>query len=141
MTEPEKSPEDFLDHLGDDLSRRILLLASNEAMSAEALADQLNVSRPTVYRRLNTLSDYELLRESLVTDSDGHHYRVFETVPIEIVLEVADGEFRITVRRTDDSTDRLDSFMDGLGTSYERVSDAANERSEETPSRGDSHYG
>lgn len=45
------------DVFGDERSRRILTLASERPRSAEALTERLEVSQPTVYRRLDVLED------------------------------------------------------------------------------------
>lgn len=141
MNDTEKSPEELLDMFGDDVVRRILLLTSDTPMSADALANELDVSRPTVYRRVNALAEYDLLREDLETDSDGHHYRTFEPALNEITFEVDDGVFGITVEMDEDLVDRFDGFLGGLEESYSGPSVETNGQSETIYTRSDLHHG
>jgi DNA-binding transcriptional ArsR family regulator len=55
--------EAVFDALGDELSRRILVEATAETVTASSLADLFDVAPATVYRRLNRLSELDLLRE------------------------------------------------------------------------------
>lgn len=141
MSESEKSPEELLDLFGDDLARRILLLTSDAPMSADALADELDVSRPTVYRRVNALVEYALLQKDLETDSDGHHYRTFELALNEITFSIDEGDLRITAELDESHIDKFDGFLGGLEATYSQVSVGTNEQSETANSRRDTHYG
>lgn len=155
MSEPEKSPKELLDLFGDDTVRQILLLTSDSPMSADALADELGVSRPTVYRRVNTLVEYAFLRSNLETDPDGHHYRTFELALNEITFGIDDGELGVTVEVDESLVDQFDGFLGGLEAAYSEVSVGTDEESDRTGSRedrthsrenrnhsrGDAHYG
>jgi len=55
MTDREWNTSDVFDVFGDELARRILVLASERPVSADELADLLYVSEPTVYGGLNAL--------------------------------------------------------------------------------------
>lgn len=141
MSETENSPEELLDVFGDERARRILLLTSDSPMSATALADELDVSRPTVYRRVNTLVKCGLLREDVEIDIDGHHYRTFEAVLNEITFSVEDGHLRVTVGVNESLVDRFDGFLSGLESTYSQTDIGMNEQAEKSPSRRDPHYG
>lgn len=141
MNETERSPEKVLDLFGDDLVRRILLLTSDVPMSVAALADELDVSRPTVYRRVNDLVTYGILHEDVELDPDGHHYRTFEPALNEITFRLEDGQLRIGVEMNESLVERFDGFLSGLGAAYSPPNVESNEGSETTPSRGDPHYG
>lgn len=141
MSEPEKSPEHLLSLFGDHLTRQILLLTSDAPMSADALADALNVSRPTVYRRANDLVQYDILHEDLEMDPNGHHYRTFESALNEISFRIDDGQLTITVEMDESLVDKFDGFLSGLETSYVQASDGTHEQSETAHSRNDPHYG
>jgi DNA-binding transcriptional ArsR family regulator len=54
---------EVFDALGDELSRRILVEAVSETVTASSLADEFDVAPATVYRRLNDLSDLGLIHE------------------------------------------------------------------------------
>ncbi len=141
MSETERSPEEILDLFGDGRARRILLLTSDSPMSATALADELDVSRPTVYRRVNTLVKYGLLREDFEIDTDGHHYRTFEAVLNEITFRIEDGHLRVTVGVDESLVDRFDGFLGGLESTYSQTDIGMKEPAEKPPSRRDPHYG
>lgn len=141
MSEPAKSPEELLDLFGDGVVRQILLLTSDTPMSADALADELGVSRPTVYRRVNGLVENDFLRKNLETDPDGHHYRTFEPALSEITFGIDDGDLRVTVEMDERLVDKFDGFLDGLEASYSEVRVGTDEQSERDRSRGDTHYG
>lgn len=141
MSELAKSPEELLDLLGDGVVRQILLLTSDTPMSADALANELDVSRPTVYRRVNSLVEYAFLRKNLETDPDGHHYRTFELALNEITFGIDDGDLKITVEVDEHLVDKFDGFLGGLEASYSEVSVGTGEGTERAHSRGDAHYG
>lgn len=142
MSTNDNSLENLLALFGDDLARQILLLTSDTPLSADTLAETLDVSRPTIYRRVNTLIEYELLTKDLETDSDGHHYAIFEPSIQSIRFTIDDGELEITVEMNDPSIDhQFEGFLDGLGTAYAQESISMPDHSDTPPSQEDCHYG
>lgn len=114
MGEKEWDPSNVLDVFGDDLARKILVLASERPLAAEDLADELDVSRPTIYRRVNALIDYDLIREHQQIDIKGNHYQIFETTLKRISFEVADGGYDISLEMRQSLADQFESFWDDL---------------------------
>lgn len=114
MTKKEWAPSDVFDVFGDSLARRILVLASDRPLSADDLADQFDVSRPTIYRRINALIDYDLLREQQEIDMDGNHYKVFETTLKRIAFEIDGGGYTIDMTVRQSLADKFESFWSGL---------------------------
>ena len=98
----EWNPQNVFDVFGDERARRILTLASERPRSAEALAERLEVSQPTVYRRLDVLEDHDLLRQERRVDGDGHHHKAYETTLESARFDVEDGEFVIDLTLTRD---------------------------------------
>lgn len=141
MSEPDHSPDELLGLFGDSLIRQILLLTSETPLSANALADRLDVSRPTIYRRVQRLERYNLLQERLCTDRDGNHYRVFVSTVDTISFGLDEGELTITVEFEEELVDKLDGFMDGLGVSTRQATRKVDEQIVWTRSRGDPHHG
>ena len=141
MSETEKSPEKLLALFGENLTRQILLLTSDAPMSADALADELSVSRPTVYRHVNDLVQYGILYEDLKADSNGYHYRTFELALNEISFRIDDGQLTITVEMDEDLVDKFDGFLSGLDASSLQTNVSTNEQSEKAHSQKNSHYG
>lgn len=124
MGEKEWAPSDVFDLFGDSLARRILVLASDRPLSADDLAHQLDVSRPTVYRRINALMDYDLVRERQQIDAKGNHYQLFETTLQRITFEIDNGGYNIDLTMRQSLADQFESFWTDLeASSSEHVRD------------------
>lgn len=117
MGEKEWEPSDVFDVFGDALARRILVLASDRPLSADDLAQQLEVSRPTIYRRVNALIDYDLLRESEQIDVKGNNYQSFETTLQRVTFEIDNGGYNIDLTMRQSLAEQFDSFWTGLEAS------------------------
>lgn len=102
---------------GDSLARRILVLASDRPLSADDLAQQLEVSRPTIYRRVNALIDYDLLRESQQIDVKGNHYQSYETTLQRVTFEIDNGGYNIDLTMRQSLAEKFESFWTGLEAS------------------------
>lgn len=114
MGEKEWAPSDVFGLFGDRLARRILVLASERPVSAEDLAEQLDVSRPTIYRRVNALIDYDLLNEQQQLDVDGNHYQTVETTLKQVVFEIEDGGYNVSLQMRQSLADQFESFWSDL---------------------------
>lgn len=99
---------------GDDLVREILVMASEGPVSAETIADHAEASKPTVYRRLDTLEELELVEADRRVDPDGNHYREFVTTVKRIAVEIEDGGVEIDLRIRRDVSDRFEAFWSEL---------------------------
>ncbi len=110
-----RDPDAVLDVLGDEHARRILALASEQPMSAPALADRCDVSEPTAYRRVNELLDVGLLHEDTQIDADGNHYKAFETRVEAVAVAVDDGALDVRVEARRDLVDRFGAFWGDIG--------------------------
>lgn len=104
----EWNPRNLFDVLGDESARRIVALASERPRTAEELADNLAVSQPTVYRRLDVLEAHDLVREERFVDEDDHPRKRYRTTLESAEFDVRDGEFVITVTLTNDPTDSVE---------------------------------
>jgi Fe2+ or Zn2+ uptake regulation protein len=100
---------------GSERARQILVLASVEAVSAEEIADRLDTSLPTVYRRVNAMVEYDLLEEDTQVDADGHHYATYETKLQELCVEIEEGGFTIDIEYRRDLVDKFGDFWGDLG--------------------------
>ncbi len=114
MGEKEWTPSDVFDVFGDALARRILVLASDRPRSADDLAERLSVSRPTVYRRVNALVDYDLLRVRPRIDGRGNHYQSYETTLRRVTFEIDDGGYNIDIAMRRRLADQFESFWSDL---------------------------
>lgn len=100
--------------LADDCARTILEATATEPMSAEELSDRCDVSTPTVYRRLETLREQDLIDERTHPDEDGHHYKEYAARLDRIVVELTDDGFRLRLTRRDRMADRFTRFVEGM---------------------------
>ena len=135
------TPENVLDVLGDPISRRVLVLAAESPKSATRLARELDVTPPTVYRRLDELEAHGLVREHSQIDDDGNHYRTFETVLSRVEVGIDEGTFVVDVGTERNLGDRFETFWsefkrgapnDGVVT--RESDDASSSRDDVSPS-------
>jgi predicted DNA-binding transcriptional regulator YafY len=94
----EWEPATAFDLFGDPLARCILVIASQRPQSAEELAEELNVSLPTVYRRINKLLEYNFLTGQYRIDNNNNQYRVFKTTLQQISFEIGKGGYQVDIQ-------------------------------------------
>ena len=114
MAEKEWDPGTVFDVFGDELARRLLVLASDRPVAADDLAEQLEVSEPTVYRRVNALLEYDLLSEHQEVADDGNHYKTFETALKRASFEIEAGGYNIDLELRQSLVDQFDAFWSDL---------------------------
>lgn len=139
MGEKEWDPVGIFDLFGDDLTRRILVLASEQPLSANELAGTLDTSHPTIYRRINALLEYDLVTEQQQIDAEGNHYKTFETTLNRISFEIDDGAYNIDIQMRQNLVDRFDDFWSDLGES--RVGDSIERQDDRRSRHRDTHHG
>jgi len=108
--EPTIDAEAALRLLSDDHARRVLDELDEEPLSARELAERLESSRATVYRRLNSLESAGLVRSSIDVRAGGHHRRRYRIAVDRVRLGFGDGG--VTV----EAGDRLDRDRDVVPT-------------------------
>lgn len=113
----EWEPETVFDVLESDVARRILVVASDGPMSADELAEACDTSLPTVYRRVDVLSEYDFLTEDRELDAQGNHYKTFETALERIAFDVDADGFAVDLERRTGLVDRFEEFWTELGES------------------------
>jgi predicted transcriptional regulator len=98
----------LVDLLDDEHVRTILAETSADPLSAAELSDRCGVSVSAVYRRVDRLTDADLLEERTRPRSDGHHDTVYVAALARFELVVGDGDLSFTVERTEtDVADEL----------------------------------
>lgn len=132
---------DVFDVFGDRLARRILVLASDQALSIDDLADQLNASYTTVYRRVNALVKYDLLKEEIQIDADGNQCKAFETTLQRIGFEIEDGGYNIDVEMRRSLVDQFETFWSDLEQSSPKQNPTPNESANRPRTNEDTPYG
>ncbi|MFB6156827.1 MAG: ArsR/SmtB family transcription factor [Haloferacaceae archaeon] len=111
--------EELLNTIGDPTARRVLATVDREPRSAKEIASRLDLSLPTVYRRLDTLDDHDLVTDRTLVADDGNHYKVYDCTFESTVVALEDGEYEVRVFRTEGVPDRFRRLWDELsgGTS------------------------
>jgi len=111
----ECSPEQLAGLIEDEVSRQILVELHDEPMSATALSDRCEASKPTIYRRLDELRRCELLVEQTNPDpADGHHHTVYTTNLDRIVIELTGDSFSVAVDRHERMADRFSRLIEEM---------------------------
>ena len=111
----DPSVEDLLAVLDDAYARPILVAASAEPQSAKALAEACDASLPTVYRRLDTLTEYNLITERTELDDDGHHYSTYEATLQSVAISLDEEGLTADVsREPTDAADRFTELWEGI---------------------------
>jgi len=102
------------DVLADDVASGILRETYADARSAHELADELGTSPPTIYRRLETLREHDLVVASTRPDPDGHHTAVYRANVDRVVVDLDADGFAVDVERTDTMADRFTSIIEDM---------------------------
>ncbi|ACV46693.1 MULTISPECIES: ArsR/SmtB family transcription factor [Halomicrobium] len=110
----EKSIEEILDTIGDQHARQVLAAISRESQSAKELAEECDMSLPTVYRRIEMLTEYELVTARTLVADDGNHYKVYESNFESTVISLEDDEYKVRIYREENLPDRFSQLWDEL---------------------------
>ena len=112
-SDSDPDPDAVFELAADDTARRILSAASEGPRSASELAERCGVSKPTVYRRLETLRDHGLVEGNLRISRDGDHHKEFETTVDRVCLEF-EGGLSVDVRVDRDFVDKFAALWEDL---------------------------
>lgn len=115
MGDEDQPVEEILDALGDPEARRILAAINPEALSAKEIGERLDLSLPTVYRRLDMLESSDLVVARTLIAENGNHYKVFECNFESTVITLEDTEFNAEVRHSETVPDRFSSLWEEFG--------------------------
>jgi len=114
VVDDERSIEQILDTIGDEHARRVLAAISREPRSAKELSEECDMSLPTVYRRIEMLSEYELVKDQTLVADDGNHYKVYESNFESTVISLEEDEYRVRIYREENLPDRFSQLWDDL---------------------------
>ena len=112
--EEERTIEEILDTIGDEYAREILAAVSMKARSAKELGEELYLSLPTVYRRIEVLEEHDLITSRTLVADDGNHYQVYECNFDSTVIRLEDDEYNVRIYRRENLPDRFSSLWDDL---------------------------
>ena len=92
---------ELLNLLGDEYTRRVYEAIAEQPRSGREAAEAANVSRPTVYRRLNKLRDAGLVRTEMIISEKGHHRERFEAVSTTLSVSMGEDGMNVKVGTAD----------------------------------------
>lgn len=114
MGEKEWRPANVLDLFGDSIARAILLLANDDPVAVREIAEILDVSDPTVYRRIGPLVDANLLEERRQIDRDGTQHKVYETILDEVTFKIEGDSYTVDTQIDQDLAEDFESVWSEL---------------------------
>ncbi len=82
--------------LGDEYVIEILRTIGEAAAPAREIAEEVGVSRATVYRRLDRLEEAGLVQASMLYNPDGHHKQQYEVAVDRVHLDIGDGSLEVS---------------------------------------------
>ena len=82
--------------LDDEYARDILTALTAGPLRGRELAARCDASRPTVYRRLDSLESAGLVATETTVDPDGHHCKEFRLVRDRLTVRIEDGAITVT---------------------------------------------
>lgn len=73
----DTNPERLLSAVSDDRFRHILAAVAEEPLSVGEIAEECGLPQSTVYRRVRSLADDDLVEETLRVHGDGCHSKEY----------------------------------------------------------------
>ncbi len=110
----DRTIEDILDTIGDEHARQVLASISREPKPAKELAEECDLSLPTIYRRVEMLEENDLVKDRTLVADDGNHYKVYECNFESTVITLDDDEYRVRIYREENLPDRFSQLWDDL---------------------------
>lgn len=98
--------------LADECAQTILVETAIQPMSADELSEVCEVSEQTIYRRLESLTEHDLVEAETRPDPAGHHYKVYSAVLNRVVVDLSADGLEVKVSRRDRMADRFTRFVD-----------------------------
>ena len=114
VVDDDRPIEDILDTIGDEHARRVLASISREPKPAKELAEECDLSLPTIYRRVEMLEENDLVKDRTLVADDGNHYKVYECNFESTVITLDDDEYRVRIYREENLPDRFSQLWDDL---------------------------
>jgi len=114
VADSDRSIEEILDTIGDEHARRVLAAISREPKSAKELAEECDLSLPTIYRRVEMLDEYDLVTDRTLVAEDGNHYKVYESNFESTVISLQGEEYQVQIYREENLPDRFSKLWDEL---------------------------
>lgn len=110
----DRPVEEILDTIGDSHARTVLAGVSREAQSAKELASKLDLSLPTIYRRLEMLKKHDLVTERTLIADNGNHYKEYTCNFNSTVISLEDDDYEVHIFRDENLPDRFSRLWHDL---------------------------
>ena len=110
----DRSIEDVLDTIGDPYARDVLAAICRKSRSAQELADDLDHSIQTIYRRIDLLSEHNLVKSQTRIADDGNHYQVYESRFNSALISLENDEYDVRIYREENLPSRFDGLWNEL---------------------------
>ncbi len=110
----DRSIEEILDTIGDQHARRVLAAISREPKDAKELAEECDLSLPTVYRRIEILDEHDLIKDETLVADDGNHYKIYKSNFESTVISLEDDKYKVRIYREENLPDRFTQLWDEL---------------------------
>lgn len=117
MGDKEWSPSNVLDVFGDSVARATLVIANDDPVSVKEIAERLDVSDPTIYRRIGPLVDANLLEEHRRIDRDGNQHKEYETILDEATFRIDEDSYTVDIQVDQDLSEDFASMWTDLESS------------------------
>jgi predicted HTH transcriptional regulator len=100
-SESTTEPTAQLDVLGDDCARTILVATSDGPKTAKELTERTDSSSATVYRRINSLLESDLLTECVRFEEHGSHTTAYEATVESLCVTIDSTGIEVSYPQTD----------------------------------------
>lgn len=119
--DPGPSLQPVLDAL-DDSDCRTIIERLDEPLTAGEVSEECDIPMSTTYRKLDLLSDAQLLAEGVEVRQDGHHATRYRTDFEDVIVTLTEQrEFDVSIERpAEDAADRLASMWSEVRTEADR---------------------
>lgn len=103
-TEEPADPQAVLAALEDDACRAILEATSEESLTATELSEQCEIPMSTAYRKVEMLTEADLVEERVRINTSGKHATEYRKCFDDVVVSVGEGgEIEIEMTKPDAS--------------------------------------
>lgn len=106
--------EEILDAIGDRYARDVLAAICREPRSAGELAEELDHSVQTVYRRIDLLREHDLVTAQTRIARDGNHHEEYTTNFDSVLISMEDADYDVQIYRREDLPERFGDLWDEL---------------------------
>ncbi|WP_440769975.1 helix-turn-helix domain-containing protein [Natronorubrum sp. DTA28] len=96
--------------LDDDACRAILEATDDESLTATELSEQCEIPMSTAYRKVEKLTEADLVEERVRINTSGKHATEYRKCFDDVLVSVDDGDIAIEMTKPDADTDASAPF-------------------------------